>query len=109
MKLGEVAYARSGDKGANANVGVACRNRANFETLRTELTAERVATYFKDLPITDVVRYELPNLAALNFILKNALDGGVARSLRMDPQGKTLGESLMMMELTQDSSLWELA
>jgi hypothetical protein len=104
MRLGEIAYARSGDKGGNANIGVACRKAENFELLKEELTSERIEAYFADLPLTGVVRYELPNLAALNFILQNALDGGVARSLRMDPQGKTLGESLMMMELSPGAS-----
>jgi hypothetical protein len=104
MQLGDIAYARSGDKGGNANIGVACRKHENFDLLRAELTTDRLATYFADLPITGVVRYELPNLAALNFILQNALDGGVARSLRMDPQGKTLGESLMMMKLSPEAT-----
>ena len=98
--VSDFAYARSGDKGANANVGIACRDAIDYEYLCDTFTIELVGLYFADLPITEVIRYEMPNLAALNFILRNALDGGAARSLRMDPQGKTLGESLMMMPLS---------
>jgi hypothetical protein len=100
-RVGDFAYARSGDKGGNANIGVACRSAEHYAFLLEHLTVDRVKSYFSDLPVTDVVRYEMPNLAAVNFILRNALDGGAARSLRMDPQGKTLGESMMLMELAE--------
>ena len=46
-----------------------------------------------------VVRYELPNLLAFNFMLHNALGGGGTLSLRVDPQGKTLAQGLLTMQL----------
>jgi hypothetical protein len=99
VQLREIAYARSGDKGTNANVGVAARRREDYELLKRLLTEEVVGDYFGDLPLTGVKRYELANLGALNFILENGLAGGATDPLRLDPQGKTLGESLMLMEV----------
>jgi hypothetical protein len=99
--VGEFAYARSGDKGNNANIGVACRRPEDYPILLEVLTEKVVAEYFVDLHPSAVERFELPNLAAVNFVLHNVLDGGAARSLRMDPQGKTLGESMMMMSLNE--------
>ncbi len=98
-KLSAIAYARSGDKGDHANVGVAARSDAAFAFLRAALTPERVKQYFADLVRGDVVRYELPNLRAFNFVLHNALGGGGTLSLRVDHQGKTLAQGLLQMPL----------
>jgi hypothetical protein len=99
VRLGTIAYARSGDKGAGANVGVIARTPADYEVLRRRLTAERVEAFFRPLGVGKVVRYELPNLGALNFLLPNILDGGGSLSLRIDAQGKALGQALLEMEL----------
>ena len=99
VRLRSIAYARSGDKGAGANVGVIARTPADYDVLRRNLTAERVEAFFRPLGVGRVVRYELPNLGALNFILPNILDGGGSLSLRIDAQGKGLGQALLEMEL----------
>jgi len=99
IRLGEIAYARSGDKGASANVGVIARTPAAYQQLRQHVTAEAVEAFFKPLGIGRVVRYELPNLAALNFVLPGILDGGGSVSLRIDAQGKALGQALLEMTL----------
>jgi hypothetical protein len=96
-RLGDLAYARSGDKGDSSNVGVIATNRENYDRLARTLTAERVAEYFRPLGVTAAVRYDLPNLLAFNFILKNALDGGGSVSLRIDAQGKAYGQILLEM------------
>jgi len=98
IKLGDIAHARSGDKGNHANIGIVAKTEPAFEFLRDELTAERVAEYFRSLRPTRVERFELPNVLALNFLLHNVLDGGASRSLRTDTQGKLLGTALMQME-----------
>jgi hypothetical protein len=98
IKLGEIAQARSGDKGNHANIGVVAKTKPAYEFLRDELTADRVAEYFRALRPTRVERFELPNVLALNFLLYNVLDGGASRSLRTDTQGKLLGTALMQME-----------
>jgi len=99
VPLVTLAYARSGDKGDHANIGVAARSEAGYAFLRRTLTAARVKEYYADLVHGDVVRYELPNLRALNFVLHNALGGGGTLSLRVDHQGKTLAQGLLQMEL----------
>ncbi len=99
VPLRRIAYARSGDKGDHANIGVAARSPHAFAFLRRELDAERVRRYFADLCRGPVERYELPGLLALNFVLRHALGGGGTLSLRADHQGKTLAQGLLALEL----------
>ena len=104
IHLIEIAYARSGDKGASANIGIIAYTSAGFDFLRDTLTASAVTEFFKPLGVSSVQRYELPNLGALNFVLINVLDGGGSLSLRTDAQGKALGQALleMQMEISDD-------
>ena len=95
--LADVASARSGDKGADANIGLWTEQERIYELLREVLTPERVEAHFAALCRGGFTRYELPNLKALNFILHDALDGGGAASLRTDAQGKTLSLGLLQM------------
>ena len=97
--LHEIAYARSGDKGSSANIGVIAKDPADYALLLKVLTPEKIAEYLKALKPQRVVRYELPNLHALNFVLEGVLDGGGSRSLRLDSQGKTLGQALLLMDI----------
>ena len=97
--LGTLALARSGDKGAHANIGVWVRRADAYEFLRSALDAERVAAWF-GLDPAAVDRYELANLRALNFVLRGALGpGGGAASLRTDAQAKAYGPALLRMPL----------
>lgn len=80
--LKELAYARSGDKGSSANIGVIAYTEQDYRFLCEHLTADRVGDFFKCLAPRSVKRYELPNLWALNFVLTGVLDGGGSRSLR---------------------------
>ena len=97
--LYDIACARSGDKGANANVGVICRNPDHWEFLRTWLTTDRVDAFFSPLGVDSVKRFELPNLGVLNFTLQGVL----RNSLRTDAQGKTLAQLLLEMPLPKDA------
>jgi hypothetical protein len=94
LPLSALASTRSGDKGADANVGVWTDGDAVYAFLRDALTADRVRTHLAALVRGEVVRYELPTLRALNFVLHDALDGGGTVSLRTDAQGKTLSHAL---------------
>ena len=89
IPLREVAHARSGDKTDTSNVGVIAYDPADYELLREQVTAERVKAHYGDLVLGAVTRYELPNIGALNFVMKRALHGGVTTSLALDPHGKT--------------------
>jgi hypothetical protein len=97
--LYDLAHARAGDKGDLCNVGIIARRPAYWPVLRRELTAERVKAWFGDWCRGEVERYELPNLEALNFVLRRSLDGGGLVSLRLDTQGKTYGYALLRMEI----------
>jgi hypothetical protein len=99
MLLAEIAHGRSGDKGNHANVAVIAYTEAGYAWLREFLTAERVRDYFRPLQPSRVVRFEAPNLLALNFVLYDVLAGGASRSLRSDSQGKTLALALLQMEV----------
>lgn len=98
-KLSDIAYARSGDKGAGANIGVIARSPEAYSFLQRYLTPARVEQYFAHLGPGRVARYELPNLLALNFVLPAILDGGGSLSLRVDAQGKALGQALLEMPI----------
>jgi hypothetical protein len=105
IRLGQIARARSGDKGSSANIGVIARSDAAFALLRDALTAQQVEAFFKPLGVATVVRYELPNLLAFNFVLPGVLGaGGGSLSLRTDAQGKALGQALleMMIDVPDD-------
>ena len=94
VPLGRVAGARSGDKGGAANLGVWVRDPRAYGWLRDFLTVERLGALLPETAAYDVTRYELPNLAALNFVIPGLLGEGVASSTRADPQAKGLGEWL---------------
>jgi hypothetical protein len=98
-RLGDIAHARSGDKGNRANVGVVARDDAGYAWLARHLTADAVADFFRPLGIGAVRRYELPNIRAFNFVIEDALAGGASRSLRLDSQGKALGVALLELRL----------
>ena len=99
IRLGDIAHARSGDKGSHANVGVIAYDAHGFEHLRAVLSAEAVRGFFEGLGATKVDRYELPGIRALNFVLRDILQGGASQSLRSDSQGKILGLAILEMEI----------
>jgi hypothetical protein len=92
--LGDLCGARSGDKGGNANLGVWARSAEAYAWLENYLSVERVQELLPETRDLEVLRYELPNLLAMNFVVKGLLGDGVSASMRSDPQAKTLGEYL---------------
>jgi hypothetical protein len=95
VRLGRIARARSGDKGTGSNIGVMVGSPAAYELLREQLTAERVADFFRPMGVSGVDRYELPNLRALNFVLRGIL----GRGTRVDAQGKALGQAILELPI----------
>ena len=95
VPLIELAWARSGDKGDTANIGVIARQPEYLPILRAQLTEDRVAAYFGHLVKGAVRRYELPGIGAFNFTLDEALGGGGMASMRIDPLGKGLAQMLL--------------
>jgi hypothetical protein len=99
VHLSDIAHGRSGDKGNHANIAVLAYTGPAYTWMRENLTAEVVRRYFASLNPSSVVRYEAPNLKALNFVLYDVLGGGASQSLRTDTQGKTLALALLQMPI----------
>jgi hypothetical protein len=99
IKLKDVCHARSGDKGDTVNLGVICYNPADYEWVKQHVTTEAVLRHFAPLAKGPARRYELPKLAALNFLVEHALDGGVTRAMMIDGHGKGYSAILLEMEI----------
>ena len=97
VRLLDIAHARSGDKGDTANVGLIALRPELYPLIERLVTTEAVSAHFKDAIDGPVVRFELPNLHALNFLLHGALDGGGTLSLKTDAQGKVFSTALLRM------------
>lgn len=98
-KLVQLAHARSGDKGDKADVSLFASDKATYDVLEREVTAERVRAHFAGIITGKVERFEVPNVLALKFVLHGALNGGASRSLRSDALGKSLASALLRMEI----------
>ena len=110
VPLIEVAHARSGDKGNHSNIGVIARKAEYLPWIRAALTEQAVAEYMQhvlDAEKSKVIRYELPAMNAMNFMLENALGGGGIASLRIDPQGKAFAQQLLDMPVKVPAQLLE--
>ena len=99
IQLNQIAHARSGDKGAHSNVGLMFNSSELYEWAKSQITADMVKEHFKSIAKGEILRYEMDNLLALNFILGDSLGGGGSESLINDAQGKTHGQALLLMEV----------
>jgi hypothetical protein len=98
-KVYELGHSRAGDKGNTSNVSVIAYDAPSWDILRAGLSVERVAQAYRHVAQGPVTRYELPKMRALNFVIENALGGGVTVSLAMDAHGKTLSYIMQDIEL----------
>jgi hypothetical protein len=99
MKLREIAHSRTGDKGNNGTVSVIVYKQEDYDLVRKLVTPGRVKDFLSGIVKGEVTRYELPGIGALNFVLHDALSGGVTRSLSLDIHGKSLSSVLLDMDL----------
>ncbi len=99
VPLHAVAHGRAGDKGNRSNISLVAYLPAAFPFLKEQVTEDRVLALFRHKGATAVARYELPNLNAMNFVIDDALEGGVNSSLCQDLHGKSLS-FLLLGELT---------
>lgn len=99
MKLYEIAHSRTGDKGNISNVSLIAYDKKDYELLREKVTADKVKEWFADMVRGEVIRYELPQLGAMNFVMYDALGGGVTRTLSLDMHGKGISSYLLDMEI----------
>jgi len=97
MLLRDMAHTRTGDKGNRSTLSVIAYNKKDFALLEAQLTPERVREHFAGIVKGPVERYSLPQLGALNFVMHQALGGGVTRSLALDAHGKCLSAKLLSL------------
>lgn len=99
MLLNEIAHARTGDKGNIVTISLIAFRKEDFGLIQERVTAKRVAAHFAQLIEGPVERYSLPQLGALNFVLRRPVSNTVTRSLALDAHGKCLGSALLALEL----------
>ena len=99
VKLRDIAHSRAGDKGNDSHVSLIVFHQKHYGLVRDVATAARVKAWFGSLVEGHVDRYEMPKLGALNFVMHDALAGGVTRSLALDSHGKSRSSLLLEMEI----------
>jgi hypothetical protein len=99
MRLRQIAHSRTGDKGDTSNISVIAFDQKDYPLLVERVTAERVAARFAAIATGPVIRYEMPNVGALNFVIEGALSGGVTRALTLDAHGKSLSSLMLDLEI----------
>ena len=99
MKLYEIAHSRTGDKGNISNISLIAYDAKDYALLAETVTAARVKEWFAGMVFGEVVRYELPQLGAMNFVMQAALGGGVTRTLSLDMHGKSFSSYLLDMDI----------
>ncbi|MFC7556040.1 hypothetical protein EBE87_18205 [Pseudoroseomonas wenyumeiae] len=95
VKLQHLAHARSGDKGNTSNISVFAYEPEFYPLLKQQLTADRFKAFYGAAVTGPVLRYEVDNIEALNFVAHGALGGGVSRSLALDNYGKALSAAVL--------------
>lgn len=99
MKLREIAHGRAGDKGIIINISVIAFDVRDYPRIEREVTAERVRDHLADLIEGEVIRYELPHLGALNFVVERPSGSAVTRTLALDAHGKSLSSALLNLDI----------
>jgi len=102
LKLRTIGHSRSGDKGSMVNISLIAFAERDYPRLVRHVTASRVKALFAELTDGEVIRYELPLIGALNFVLHRLIDGGVTRTLAIDGHGKSLSSALLEMEIPDE-------
>ncbi|MCO6418348.1 hypothetical protein JYK14_19570 [Siccirubricoccus sp. KC 17139] len=100
VALHAVAHARAGDKGNRSNISLIPYDPALYPLLAEQVTEERVLALFRHRGATRCTRYDLPKLAAFNFVIDDVLEGGVNGSLNLDGHGKTQSFRLLSLTVT---------
>ena len=92
-------HSRTGDKGNISVISVIAYQQEDYKLIKEKVTVEKLKDYFKDIVHGKITRYEIESIGALNFVMEDALGGGVTRSLAIDMHGKTLGSALLEMKI----------
>lgn len=110
VDLVRLAWVRSGDKGHLFNVAVIARRPEYLPYLRQALTEQAVARWYAHLGPEGrpprVQRFEAPGIDALNFVIHDALTGGINASTRLDPAAKGMGQMILRFPIPLTFALW---
>ena len=102
VQLRDIAHARAGDKGNRSNISVFVYDPRHYASVKRQVTAERVKAEFSNLLRGPIRRFELDHLGGLNFVMDDALEGGVNESLNLDSHGKSWSFLLLGLEVEVD-------
>jgi len=105
VPLWKIAHARSGDKADRADIGLFAWDAPTYAVLKREVTVERLQAHFRAMCGGPVELWPLDNILALKIVLNGALQGGAARSLRLDNLGKAVAAQLLRMEIEAPADL----
>ena len=97
--LRELAHTRTGDKGNRSTLSVIAYRAEDYPRLLAALTPQRIKARFAGVVVGDVIRYELPHLQAMSFVMHQSLGGGVTPSLALDAHGKCLASALLHLTI----------
>ncbi len=106
VQLNDIAYARSGDKGDIANIGLLAKDERAYRLMEKYLTPERVKEHFGPMVTGRVEIFPMPNIQAFNLLLHGGLGGGATRTLRWDQTGKSMGQALLRMHLPVEEAVF---
>ena len=99
VRLVDIAYARSGDKGDICNIGLMARTKENYALIKEKVTPTKVKEFFGDMVQGEVKIYPMDNIESLEIVMHGALGGGATQSLRIDGTGKPICTALLRMEI----------
>ncbi|MDT6979618.1 hypothetical protein [Levilactobacillus zymae] len=99
MKLYDIAHSRTGDKGNTSTISLIPYRAEDFALIKKYVTEDSVTKWFQKLGAINVTRYEFHKVPALNFVIENALGGGVTHSLNIDRHGKSYSSALLEMTI----------
>ena len=102
VQLREIAHARAGDKGNISNVSLFVFDPGHYESVKAQVTPDLLKAQFGGVLQGDIQRYEIDHLQALNFVMSNALEGGVNSSLNLDSHGKSWSFLILSLEVDLD-------
>ncbi|MGE0416963.1 MAG: hypothetical protein AB7O80_09165 [Acetobacteraceae bacterium] len=100
-RIHDIAHARAGDKGNTSNVSVWAYDPKDYPLLKRQLTADRIKQAFPNLFTGSVTRYEMDGLHGLNFVMQDALEGGVNTSLNLDSHGKSFSYLILGLPIEE--------
>jgi|APHM01.1.fsa_nt_gi hypothetical protein len=103
IRLRQIAFARSGDKGDISNVMIIPYRGSDYDLLLEKVTTQKVKKAYGDLVKGEIVRYSLGGTKAMNFVMHEALDGGVSESLCLDTHGKSRGVIMLNIKIQVSS------